>query len=299
MNTKGWHLVTPLVGPRSRGAVALILVLGIGWLTWPVWQSSTAPGIDDMRALLPALLAALGGLLLVLGWALWRDAGRQVAVFAPVVALSGIGTLVRLLCSPSAAGIQPSFAVPLLAGAALGGPAGFAVGALSCLVSSVLLGLVQTPLVAQTLVWGIWGLAGGLCLRVGHRVAPLLLALLSCALGPLSGVLLNLTGWVDDAGVERGAFLLGAAPTESAVRLVEYSLATSLPIDSVRGCTAALVVVCCAPVLGALRDVVHDRAPSDRAPSAPRPRFHPSDAPRRERSDRAAIVWNDHRGEHP
>ncbi|NLE96993.1 MAG: hypothetical protein GX596_03250, partial [Propionibacterium sp.] len=134
MSTK-WREVAPSSGPRSRAVVAVIGMLGSVWLGWPVWSSFTAPDRDAVRHLTPYLLAALTGLLVLLAWALWRDAGRRTAVLAPILLIATADAGVRIFLSPGASGIEPVFALPLLAGVALGGPAGFLTGALACLGS--------------------------------------------------------------------------------------------------------------------------------------------------------------------
>lgn len=292
MSATKWRDAAPITGVRARIVMTLLVALACTWVGWPVWGSWTAPDANTARALMPSLLSGLGGLLLVLGWALWRDAGRRAEVFAPVVFLATAAALVRLLLSPSASGIEPAFVVPLLAGAALGSPAGFLTGALACLGSSGLLGLYTEHLVAQTLVWGLFGLVGGFFRGSGTRVAWIGCVLAGALLGPVSGVLLNTTGWVDDAGASAGGFLLGAAPWESFTRLINYSLTTSFAVDAARGITTAvLALVVGFPVIRGLRATVGDPVPSTTPIKPPPQRIDAAALRRRERSDHLSTLW--------
>ena len=292
MNTTAWRDAAPLSGARSRAVATVIVALALTWTGWPVWSSWTAPDSDTARTLMPSLLSALGGLLLVLGWALWRDSGRQARVFAPVVLMATVGAVVRTTLSPSASGIEPGFVVPLLAGAALGSPAGFLTGALTCLGSSALLGLFTEHLVVQTVVWGLFWLAGGMFRGAGTRVSWIGSAVAGALMGPVSGVLLNTTGWVDDAGVTAGGFLLGAGPWESFTRLIEYSLTTSFSVDSARGITTAVLTLLVGyPIIRGLRAAVGDPIPSNTPIKARPQRVDEQAVRRRRRSDQLSTIW--------
>ena len=292
MSSTKWRDAAPISGPRARIATAVLVALALAWVGWPVWGSWTAPDAATARALMPSLISALGGLLLVLGWALWRDAGRRVEVFAPVVLVATAATLVRFLLSPGTSGVEPAFVLPLLAGAALGSPAGFLTGALACLGSSALLGLYTEHLVAQTLVWGLFGLVGGLFRNSGARAAWIGCVIAGTLLGPISGVLLNTAGWVGDAGAPAGGFLLGAGPWESLTRLVDYSLTTSFAVDTARGITTAvLAFIVGFPVIRGLRATVGDPVPSTTPIKPPPQRIDAAAIQRRERSDHLSTLW--------
>ncbi len=278
---------------RSHLALLVLGILGLGWLGWPIWSSFTAPGRDALQAETPFLLAAVMGLMAALATAMWLDAGRRAVVFGPVLLLALVDVVVRLVLSPGGSGIEPVYALPLLAGAALGAPAGFLTGALAALTSSVALGLVDTPLVGQILVWGLWGAAGGLLRALRPSVAWLLAAVACLPLGLFTGLALNITGWTGERDATTGGFLPGLPPLDALQRLVDYTLATSLAFDMTRAVVnATLVLLIGLPVLRALR-AVYGAAP--RIPAQPTEPPPPAVAPtalrRRSRSDQLTELW--------
>lgn len=278
---------------RSRLALLVLVVLGAGWLGWPIWSSFTAPGREALQAETPYLLAALLGLLMVLGTSIWLDADRRAEVFRPILLVSGVDVIIRLVLSPGGGGIEPVYALPLLAGAALGAPAGFLTGALASLASTVALGLVDTPLVGQILVWGLWGAVGGL-LRNLRPVTAWLTAVLACLpLGVLTGIALNITGWTGERDASTGGFLPGLPPLEAAQRLIDYTLATSLAFDLTRAAVnALLVLVVGLPVLRALRSAFGTRTrETARRDEPPPPAVAPAAIRRRDRSDQLTNLW--------
>ncbi len=106
----------------------------------------------------------------------------EVMILASLVAFSSFARI-AFFALP---GVKPVTAVVVLAGAYLGCEAGFAVGALSALVSGMAFGLGSwTPF--QMFAWGLVGLlAGALARFLKERRMPLLLY------GALSGVLYSL-----------------------------------------------------------------------------------------------------------
>lgn len=285
----------------SPGVASWLVTLALAgvagaWLTWPVWGSLTAPGRDAVAAETPALLFALLGLVLVLAWGVWWDSGRRLASLAPVVVVSALTTAVRVLWSPAVSGVEPVFALPLLAGVAFGGPAGFLTGAVSSLVSAAALGLIAPPLVGQTLVWGLWGLAGGLLHSARSRTAWLLAVPLCIPLGLLSGGLLNLIGWTGETSAEVGAFLPGLPWDKSLARLWEYTRATSAVYDLTRAATNAVVVLVLGlPLVRALRAAWGSEPGPTPAPVR-EPRVRPTARSRRARSRTLSQLWNTDNG---
>lgn len=277
------------VGWRSRTTLALNVGLGLAVVGWPVWASASAPGTDAQRAELPWVLSAQVMLLALLAVACWRDAGRRWAALAPVCWGAAATALVRVFGSPAANGIEPAYALALLTGAVVGGPGGFLAGCTGGLVSSVALGLVDTPLPGQVLVFGLWGAVGGWFARAPRVAAWLGLLVAAVPLAVVSGVVLNATGWVAADG--EGAFLPGLGPWDSLVRLWEHTAATSLALDLVRGFTCALVVaVAGLPLLGALR-ARWGLAPAAVQTTADPPSLNPDAVDRRRRSLPLRTLW--------
>ncbi len=282
-----------LNGWRSRSTLLVIGLLGTGWLGWPIWASFTAPDRDALEAETPFLLAAVLGLLGTLATSIWLDAGRRAAVFGPILLVAGVDVMFRLIMSPGGAGIEPVYALPLLAGAALGAPAGFLTGAVAALCSSVALGLVDTPLVGQILVWGLWGAVGGLLRAWRPAVAWLAAVVVSLPMGFITGLALNITGWPGERSAITGGFLPGLPPLAAAQRLIDYTLATSLAFDLTRAVVNALIVLVIGlPVLRALRHVFGARIPMLPGPTEPPPpAVAPAAVRRRSRSDHLNDLW--------
>lgn len=278
---------------RSRLALLMVSLLGFGWLSWPILSSFTAPGREALQAETPFLLAAVLGLLVLLSTSIWLDASRRAEVFGPIVLVVLVDAGVRMVLSPGGSGIEPVYALPLLAGAALGAPAGFLTGALTALFSSFAMGLVDTPLVGQILVWGLWGAVGGL-LRTLRPVAAWLTAAVACLpLGLITGLALNITGWTGERDAITGGFLPGLPPLEALQRLIDYTLATSLAFDLTRAVINTLVVLVVGlPVLRALRSTYGVPARATAIRDEPPPAaVAPAAIRRRDRSDQLTNLW--------
>ena len=136
------------------------------------------------------LVAALAG-----GFAWYersRPPARVLALVAALAALAAIGR-VAFAAFPN---VKPTSDIVLFSGFALGGPAGFAVGALAALVSNIFLG--QGPWTPwQMAAWGTVGALGALLGRLMRNREPsrLVLALACGAAGFLFGALMDLYQW--------------------------------------------------------------------------------------------------------
>ncbi|MDX6658228.1 MAG: energy-coupling factor transport system substrate-specific component, partial [Solirubrobacteraceae bacterium] len=96
-----------------------------------------------------------------------RPPARVLALVAALAALAAIGR-VAFAAFPN---VKPTSDIVLFSGYTLGGPAGFAVGALAALVSNVFLG--QGPWTPwQMASWGIVGLGGAALGRVMRGREP-------------------------------------------------------------------------------------------------------------------------------
>lgn len=241
-------------GWRSHTVLAALIVVSGGWLTWPVWNSVTVPTGEQIRAEAPWLLAAQVCGLTALAVAIWIDSGRRFEVLRAVTALSLVDVAVRALVNPAVPGVELVHALPLLAGAGLGAPAGFLTGAGACLTSTLFSATPAETLPSQMLVWGLVGAFGGVMHRLRPQLAWPALVLLAVPLGVLSGVVLNLMGWAQQPGTTTTHFVAGLPPGEVVTRLWSYSRQTSWGVDLTRGaCTALVVLLIGRPVLRALR----------------------------------------------
>jgi Prenyltransferase and squalene oxidase repeat len=146
-------------------------------------------------------LGVLGLLAAVLvAGGVWFERSRPSArILAAVAALAAIGVAGRVLLAPLP-NVVGTTDVALLAGYALGGPAGFAVGALSALISNFWLG--QGPWTPwQMAGWGLVGVGGAVLAAVsGRRLGRVGLAAAAAVAGLLFGALLDLSAMVNFGG---------------------------------------------------------------------------------------------------
>jgi hypothetical protein len=145
-----------------------------------------------------AVLTMLG--LTLLGGFVWYERSRPPSqIVALVAALAAISVAGRVALSPIP-NVVPTTDITLVAGYALGGAPGFAVGALSGLVSNFWLG--QGPWTPwQMAGWGLTGLAGaGLAVLTDRRLGRLSLAAICALAGVAYGALLDLSVMVNFGG---------------------------------------------------------------------------------------------------
>lgn len=285
-----WRAVGLGAGRRSMAVLAAIVLAGLAWLGWPVWGSLSSPTAADAAGAAPVLLAALTMALVLLALATWLDAGRDAGPVALALALLLLNAGLRVTVNPGASGVEIVHALPLLAGAVAGAPAGFLVGAGGMLLSSALIDGVGAMLPGQMLIFGLLGALGGVLWRV--RPLPAWLSALPLAMlaGPASGVLLNLTGWALQPGTTTTSFFPGLPPAAVAGRLWAYTVETSLWYDLTRGATTALLVACAGLPLLRVGQQLGLR-PAGPPAAAPSPRLNPAAVRRRQDRDRLDTLW--------
>lgn len=248
-------------GRRAWIITVVTLLAGLVWLAQPILWSSMAGSRADGDAEAP-LMTMLLVLLLALGWiGLWIDSGRDTAGLGLAVAATAINIALRPMLN-AGHGIEVNHVLPMIAGAAGGGPVGFLVGATSCVLSQFSLNLMGPPMPGQIVVWGLAGMLGGLV----HRLRPIpawgWCIILSLLFGPVSGVLLNLIGWPTEPQETTSSFFFPGLPASvNAMRLLTYTRQTSLGYDMTRGITTAIgVLVVGLPILTGLRNAWSPRA---------------------------------------
>jgi energy-coupling factor transport system substrate-specific component len=138
--------------------------------------------------------------LTLVGGAVWFERSRPASqIVALVAALAALSVAGRVALSPIP-NVVPTTDITFIAGYVLGGPAGFAVGSLSALVSNIWLG--QGPWTPwQMAGWGLVGLLGAfVAASTGRRLARLPLALICAAAGLAYGALLDFSLMVTYGG---------------------------------------------------------------------------------------------------
>jgi MYXO-CTERM domain-containing protein len=125
-----------------------------------------------------------------------RPSSRTVAVVATLAALATLG---RIAFAPLPS-VKPTTDIVLIAGFTLGGPPGFAVGAVAAIASNIVFG--QGPWTPwQMLAWGMVGLLGaGLRRRRAHPIPRIVMALICAAAGFAYGLVLNFYTFVTFTG---------------------------------------------------------------------------------------------------
>ncbi|MGK2308928.1 hypothetical protein [Cutibacterium sp. V947] len=263
-----WRTVGATSGRLCRTIAIVQVLLGVIWLTWPVWSSRTAALQTQAASTAPWLVAAQIGVSAAMTVVLVRET-RSARSLSLVLGAAVLAAGVRAGLAPGDNGIEPVFWIPMLVGAVLGAPGGVLAGTFTCLVSSAATGTVATPLAGQLVVWQLWGLAGAAMVRLRTVTTWLVGALWCVVLGPITGLLLNLMGWAWAEADPGQSFLAGLGPVEEAQRLWAWTTATSLAFDMTRAISNAVVWLVVIPfVIRALRQAL---APDRRASARVRP----------------------------
>ena len=139
------------------------------------------------------------GLALVAGFAWYERSHPSARVLALVATLAALAALGRIAFAPLP-NVKPTTDIVLLAGYAVGGAPGFAVGAVAALASNVFFG--QGPWTPwQMCAWGGVGVGGALLARVAGRELGRLALAAACGLaGAAYGAVMNVHLWVTYAG---------------------------------------------------------------------------------------------------
>jgi energy-coupling factor transport system substrate-specific component len=142
---------------------------------------------------------AILGLALAGGFAWFERSRPSSRTIAIVASLAALATLGRLAFAPLP-NVKPTTDIVLIAGYVLGGPPGFAVGAVAAIASNIVLG--QGPWTPwQMLAWGIVGLLGAALGRRRTRPIPrVAMAAICAAAGLLYGLILNFYTFVTFTG---------------------------------------------------------------------------------------------------
>ena len=139
------------------------------------------------------------GLALVAGFAWYERSHPTARVLALVATLAALAALGRIAFAPLP-NVKPTTDIVLLAGYALGGAPGFAVGAVAAFASNVFFG--QGPWTPwQMCAWGGVGIGGALLARAAGRDLGRGALAAACALAGVGyGVVMNLHLWVTFSG---------------------------------------------------------------------------------------------------
>lgn len=238
----------PTAAP-ARLAIGVASLIGLLGYLWPFLLPVIGiDGVSSATQAAPFILAVVTGLcLLAILGELSDGEVRPARIVALLGVLVAVNATLRLL--PTFLGASPVFLLIILVGAVFGGAIGFQLGALSLLISSLLIGGVGPWLPYQMLGAGWVGLTAGMLPRLeGHpRQRLVLLAVFGAGWGLLYGALLNLSFWPFTApGVEYATSLSwgpGMSFGETISTYGRFYLITSLPHDLTRAIANVVLVV--------------------------------------------------------
>lgn len=236
------------IRPRAAVALGIAAAVSVAAFGWPLLVS---PDADLARgAAAPWLFALLLPLVLAVVLAELGSGGLDAKAIAVLGVLSALGAALRPL-GAGTAGVEAVFFLLVLGGRVFGPGFGFVLGNTMLFSSALLTGGVGPWLPYQMLAAAWVALGAGLLPPLRGRAELALLAAYSAVAALGYGLLLNLSFW---------PFALGAASTslsyepggpvlDNLVRLVAFSIATSLGWDVGRAITTAVLVLATGPVL--------------------------------------------------
>ena len=136
---------------------------------------------------------------LAVGFAWYERTQPSARLLSVVGTLAALAILGRIAFAPIP-NVKPTTDIVLIAGFALGGAPGFAVGAVAALGSNMFFG--QGPWTPwQMAAWGLVGMLGALLARATrHEVRRVPMALACAAAGLLFGVILDVSTWTVGSG---------------------------------------------------------------------------------------------------
>jgi energy-coupling factor transport system substrate-specific component len=240
---------------QETAALGLVSSLAVAAFVAPLILARTAAA--EPTALLTGLICAAVAVLLALGLRARHMSTRLLAVLA---ALAAVDATVRALLVIGIWGFTPIFLLMLTGGFVFGPSFGFALGALTMLLSAVLTAGIGPWLPYEMLGAGLTGATAGV-LGLAFQGRPqrwrgvLALAGLGLAMGFIYGILLDLWDWpllLSSPGSSIG-WMPGLSPLHLVQRFGVFYLATSLVYDAFRaGGNALLVLLLGPPLIAAL-----------------------------------------------
>ncbi|MCL2350994.1 MAG: ECF transporter S component [Firmicutes bacterium] len=151
--------------------------------------AAAAAALFFLRSWYVSLFAVCAGTLLA-SFALFEDRAAAVEKTVLTAVLSTAAAAGRALFAAFPPGVQPASFIIILTGTVFGPEAGFVTGALTALISSLVLGMGPWT-VWQMLAWGLMGFAAGL-LRVPMRGSKAFRVVFSFLWGILFGWIMNI-----------------------------------------------------------------------------------------------------------
>ena len=259
------------LGPASAISIGVASAIGIIAFIWPLIASADSAAVAHAEDA-PILFAVLVPVLLIVVLAQLSDGGMDAKSIAMLGVLAAVIAALRPL-GGGTAGLEPIWAILILAGRALGPGFGFSLGAISLFASALVTGGVGPWLPFQMLGAAWVGLGAGLLPRATGRRELALLAGYGAAACIAYGFLLNLWFWPFTTSLpDQLAYVAGAPFTENIATWIRFCLVTSLGYDIPRAILTVIVILVAGyPILVALRRVAR------KAAFQPAPSFAPAE----------------------
>jgi energy-coupling factor transport system substrate-specific component len=236
---------------EETAALGLVSSLALAAFVAPLVGARSAAA--EPTALLTGLICAAVAVLLALGLRARHMSTRLLAVLA---ALAAVDATLRALVVIGIWGFTPIFLLMLTAGFVFGPSFGFALGALTMLLSAVVTAGIGPWLPYEMLGAGLTGMTAGI-LGLAFQGRPLrwpaLLALagLGLGMGFVYGMLLDIWAWpllLTSPGSSIG-WRPGLSPLHLVQRFGVFYLATSLVYDAARAAGNLLLILLLGPPL--------------------------------------------------
>lgn len=236
------------IRPRATLALAVAAAISVVAFGWPLLVSADADIAGGATA--PWTFALLLPLVLAVVLAEISEGGLDAKAVAMLGVLSALGAAIRPL-GAGTAGIETVFFLLVLGGRVFGPGFGFVLGNTMLFGSALLTGGVGPWLPYQMLGAAWVALGAGLLPPLRGRAELAVLAAYSAVAALVYGMLLNLAFWpfALSAGATSLSYQPGAPVLDNLVRVVAFSLATSLGWDVGRAVTTAVLVLVTGPVL--------------------------------------------------
>ncbi|WP_053717596.1 ECF transporter S component [Saccharothrix sp. NRRL B-16348] len=236
------------IRPRATLALAVAAAISVVAFGWPLLVSADA--VIAQGATAPWTFALLLPLVLAVVLAEISEGGLDAKAVAMLGVLSALGAAIRPL-GAGTAGIETVFFLLVLGGRVFGPGFGFVLGNTMLFASALLTGGVGPWLPYQMLGAAWVALGAGLLPSARGKAELALLAAYSAVASLVYGLLLNLSFWpfALSAGSTSLSFQPGAPILDNLVRVVTFSLATSLGWDVGRAITTTILVLATGPVL--------------------------------------------------
>ncbi len=226
---------------RSNFLLAISFIAGSFALGWPIfassesietWQQYSGPTLSLI--LLPIALALIASDLL--------SHQLNTRTLALVGILTALAVAVRPL-GAGVAGIEPMWAVFIIAGRALGAHIGFVLGITAMLTSGFVTGAIGPWLPYQMLLAAMIGAGAGLLPKFSGKSEVAMLTAYSAVTAFLLGWFLNLWFWPNTSGLQAGlGFNPLDNPLERVTAWVNFSLISSAGFDIPRSLLTATLV---------------------------------------------------------